>query len=79
MNKKIGTILDEGLLKMAKQKAEERHTTFNHILEEALSEYLSRRIRSKQRLSPVESSFGAIALPARTVKKISEEKIYDIE
>ena len=77
MQRKIGTLLDENLLKKAKEKAYARHTTLAHIFEEALSEYLSRETISKQRPSMVETSFGAMALPLKVVQKIAQEEIYE--
>lgn len=79
MQKKIGTVLDENLLKKAKQKAQAKHTTLNHIFEEALAEYLARQIDVKERLSEVELSFGAISLPSKVVHKIAQEDIYETE
>jgi len=78
MQRKIGTILNEDLLKKAKQKALAQHTTLNHIFEEALAEYLSRRIGLEQKLSAVEVSFGAIQLPSKVVQKIAQEEIYEV-
>ncbi len=79
MQKKIGTVLDEDLLKKVRQKALAKHTTLNRIFEEALSEYLSREIGSKQKLSAVDLSFGVIPLPSKTVQKIVQEDIYEAE
>ena len=79
MQKKIGTILNEEILKKAKQEALAQHTTLNHIFEEALSQYLSKQAGSKQKLSVVEMSFGAIRLSARAVAKIAQEDIYATE
>lgn len=79
MQKKIGTVLDENILKRAKQKAHEQHTTLNHLLEEALSEYLSRQTDSQQKASLVEMSFGVISLPLKVVQKLAREEIYETE
>jgi len=43
MQKKVGTILDENLLKMAKQKALAQHTSLSHLFTEALSKYLQEK------------------------------------
>ena len=79
MQKKIGTLLDDELLRKAKQNALAQHTTLNHIFEEALVEYLSRQIDSKQKLSAVEVSFGAMKLPLKVVERIAQEEIYEAE
>lgn len=77
MQKKFGSILEENLLNLAKEKAHQKHTTLNHILEEALSEYLSKHKKERQKLSNVEATFGIMRLPLKTVKKIIQEEIYD--
>ncbi|MDP2941778.1 MAG: hypothetical protein Q8N85_05990 [Candidatus Omnitrophota bacterium] len=79
MQKKIGTILDEELLKKAKEVALARHTSLHRIFAEALSEYLSRQFGAKQKLSAVEVSFGAIALSPQMVRNIAREEIYEVE
>jgi len=79
MQKKIGTLLEEKVLKEAKQKALEEHTTLNHIFEKALSDYLLRQSSSKQKLSTVEMSFGAMRLSSKIVQKIAQEEIYETE
>lgn len=78
MQKKVGTLLDESILKKAKEKALLQHTTLNRIFTEALSQYLSRETVTKQRFSSVESSFGASRLPVKIVRKIAQEEIYEI-
>jgi len=77
MQKKFGTILDEELLNLAKQKAQQQKTTLNHILEEALAEYLLRRQTTKQKLSTVEATFGAMKLPLKKLRQIAQEDIYE--
>lgn len=79
MQKKIGTILDEGLLERVKQRAHQQHITLNRIFEEALSEYLLRRTSQEARFSAVEASFGALKLPKKIVQKIAQEDIYETE
>lgn len=79
MQKKIGSILDEDLIKKAKLEAVAEHTTLNHILEKALADYLFRNAGGKQKLSAVEISFGVMKLPAKVVQKIAQEGIYEAE
>ncbi len=78
MQKKIGTLLDDDLVKKAKEAAFVRHTTLNRIFEEALREYLSRQ-GAGRKLSGVESSFGAMKLSPNIVRMIAHEDIYDAE
>lgn len=79
MLRKIGTLLDEDLFKKAKQRALSEHTSLHGIFEKALSEYLLRHARSKQRFSGVEMSFGVMKLPSRSVKKLAQEDMYETE
>lgn len=79
MRKKIGTILEEGLLNKAKHKAHTQHVTFSQLLEEALAEYLAKGVASPQRFSTVEASFGAIPLAPKSLRKIAKEDLYETE
>lgn len=77
MHKKFGTVLDEKLINLAKEKAHQQKTTLNHIFEEALSEYLSKHTVRPEKFSPIETSFGIFKLPLKTVEAIIQEDIYD--
>ena len=79
MQKKVGTLLEVGILQRAKERAMAQHTTLNHLFEQALSEYLGRESSSKRRFSTVETSFGAISLPPPIVWKITQEDFYETE
>jgi hypothetical protein len=79
MQKKIGTLLDQKLLNRVKEKVLEEHTTLSHLFEKALTEYLAKESRSKQRFSMVETSFGVIRLPREVVERIAQEDIYEVE
>lgn len=79
MQKKIGTLLEESLIRKAKEAAHADHTTLNHIFEAALAEYLGRRAGPRQGPSAVEASFGAIPLPLRSVRAIEREDAYGPE
>jgi hypothetical protein len=79
MQKKVGTLLDEDLFKKAKARALSEHTTLNRVFEKALSNYLSSSAHGRRKLSMVEMSFGAVKLPRRTVQKIAQEDVYDVE
>lgn len=79
MQKKIGTILDEGLLIKIKQKAHQERITLNHLFEEALLDYLIKYTSQKPQFSAVEASFGVMKLSARVAQKIAKEDIYETE
>lgn len=77
MHKKVGTILDENLLKMAKQKALAQHTSLSHLFEEALSGYLQRKTGHSLSFSTIEASFGALKISKSDLKSILEEDLYE--
>lgn len=79
MQKKVGTILDENVLKKAKENARAQHIKLNRLFEEALSEYLARQPVLEQKISTVETSFGVIPISIDIVQKIIQEEIYDTE
>jgi hypothetical protein len=62
MRRKIGTLLDERLLKRAKERAAREGKALNEILEAAIEAYLARPpVRSSQRL--VDEGWGAFRVP----------------
>jgi len=64
MRRKIGTLLDERLLKRAKGRAAQEGKALNEILEAALEAYLARQpVRSSQRL--VDEGWGAFRVTRR--------------
>ena len=75
MHKKVGTILDENLLKMAKQKALAQHTTLSHLFEEALSGYLQKKSGSSLSFFTIEASFGALKISKSDLKSVLEEDL----
>jgi len=75
MQKKVGTILDENLLKMAKQKALAQHTSLSHLFTEALSKYLQEKPASSLSFSTIEASFGALKISKPDLKSILEEDL----
>lgn len=79
MQKKVGTILDEGLLEKVKQRAHQEQLALNRVFEKALSEYLLRYAPQQAQFSAVEASFGVLKLPVEIVQKIAKEEIYDTE
>lgn len=79
MHKKIGTLLDEKLLKKVKERATAEHTTLSHLFEKALLNYLSHGRSLQVKLSTVETSFGVFRLPLETVQKIAQEDLNETE
>jgi molybdenum-dependent DNA-binding transcriptional regulator ModE len=64
MRKKIGTLLDERLVKRAQGRAAQEGKAFNDLLEAALEAYLARHsVVSGQRL--VDESWGAFRVSRR--------------
>ena len=79
MQRKIGTVLDEKILRDAKNYGAEHHIPLNHLLEEALEEYLLKLKRKTRRFSGVEASYGIFKIPAKKLKAILEEEIYEVD
>ena len=77
MQKKIGTILDDGILRQAKEAARVKHMTLKHVFEEALIQYLAGQTRSQSPISSVEASFGLFHLSKSSVRKIARMELYD--
>lgn len=75
MQKKVGTILDENLLKMAKQKALTQHISLSHLFTEALSGYLQRKTGPSLSFSTIEASFGALKISKPDLKSVLEEDL----
>jgi len=75
MQKKVGTILDENLLKMAKQKALAQHTSLSHLFTEALSRYLQEKPEPSLSFSTIEASFGALKISKPDLKSVLEEDL----
>ena len=70
MKKKIGTALDEELIKSLKVWAAKEEKTISQVIEEALTDYL-RRQRSH---SVVERTYGGMKASPETVRAIMEEE-----
>ncbi|MCX5799060.1 MAG: hypothetical protein NTU90_05805 [Proteobacteria bacterium] len=78
MQTKIGTQIDENILKKIKRLAQSEHTSIQSVFEKALSLYLYAQ-SPKRKISQAQISFGAIALPAKIVQKIAQEDLYEAE
>ncbi len=72
MRKKIGTILDDELVRRAKLAAASDGIPVSRIMETALREYLDKR-KGPKLGSVAESMFGAIPADISLVKAIMEE------
>lgn len=73
MKRKIGTVLDEDLVRRAKILAAGEGKPLQRILEEALQEYLESRSRPKK-ARVVASTWGTIKADEALVCAILEEK-----
>ncbi len=73
MKRKIGTIIDEELLRRAKVAAAAQGTPLSHILEVALRDYLDRRGRPRHG-GVVATTWGIMPADATLVKAILEEE-----
>ena len=72
MKTKIGTVIDEELLRRAKVVAAANGMALNKVLENALREYLDRR-RGPRVESVVASTWGVMPADAPLVQVIMEE------
>lgn len=68
MRQKVGTVLDEAILKRAKVRAAQEGKAFNELLEEALQAYLSRHIGTSGRRL-VEESWGVFRVTPRELRE----------
>ncbi|MGH7771965.1 MAG: hypothetical protein ACREQA_06970 [Candidatus Binatia bacterium] len=76
MRQKIGTVLDEGILKRAKVRAAQEGKAFNELLEAALQAYLSRhQAISGQRL--VEESWGVFRVTPRELRHALKGELFE--
>jgi predicted transcriptional regulator len=74
MKKKIGTIIDDGLLAGAKQRAAVEKRALSGLIEDALSGYLERSPKREDALRSLEkfASHGGL-LPQEEIEEILEE------
>jgi hypothetical protein len=73
MKTKIGTILDDGLLRQARAVAAREGKRLNAVLEEALGAYLQRKAGAS-RTGVVARTAGALRLSPRQVERILREE-----
>ena len=82
MKKKIGTMLDEGLIFRAKQVALSERQALNHLLENALKMYLDSIEKKKNagRNDVSKMTRGAMNISPKTLKAIMEEEgVYEAQ
>jgi hypothetical protein len=72
VKKKIGTALDEDLVRRARSVAAREGKRFNEVLEEALVDHLKRR--SRTRASVVERTAGSMKVGRRTIDRILRDE-----
>ncbi len=70
MKKKVGTVIDEELLRQAKLVAARDDLQLAQVFEDALRQYLQR----KGRPAHVERSRGALQAPPDLVRRVMEEE-----
>ena len=76
MRRKIGTLLDERLLKRAKERAAREGKALNELLEAALEAYLARgSARSSRRL--VDEGWGAFRVTRRQLTEALRHDLLD--
>ncbi len=79
MKKKIGTVMEERLLREAKKAALEKKEQLSRIFEEALSEYLEKRKKDRSKKEIVPKTRGLIRLSPDKLKEVMDEPgIYDV-
>ena len=76
MKKKIGTLMEEGLIYKAKRVALSQNRPLNAVLEEALSHFLQNETEKVKEKHIALSSQGVMRLPKNILKKIMEEEGY---
>ena len=76
MRQKVGTVLDEGILKRAKVRAAQEGKAFNELLEEALQAYLSRHGASSARRL-VEEGWGVFRVTPKELKEALKGEIFE--
>lgn len=74
MKKKVGTILDEKLLKTAKQVAVEQNLTISQLFEEALQSYLRLLEGESKPGNVTKQTKGAMKASPELLKAVMEEE-----
>lgn len=76
MRQKVGTALDEKILRRAKVKASQEGKAFNELLEAALQAYLSRHGGTSGRRL-VEESWGVFRVTSKELKEALKGEIFE--
>lgn len=76
MRQKVGTILEEDLVKRLRMEAAREGKPINRIMEEALRAYLNRR-RNEGNTSLVIKGWGVFRVNPKELKKAFEADVFD--
>lgn len=76
MRQKVGTVLDEDILKRAKVRAAQEGKAFSELLETALQAYLSRQGRTSGRRL-VDESWGVFRVTRKELKDALKGEILE--
>ncbi len=76
MKEKIGTILDENLVKLARQIALAQNLTISQLIEEALMKYLRGLKEENTRTNIAYQTKGAMRVPPDLLKSVMDEDSY---
>ena len=73
MKRKVGTVLDEEVLRAVKVLAARENRRLSEVIEEALREYLKRK-QLRGKVGVVRRSQGALPAPSELVREILAEE-----
>ncbi len=77
MKQKIGTVLDQRLIRQAKVYAAQRGQPLNSVLEDALRAWLDRVAAKPARPSLVAETAGSMAIDLAVLADLMAEDLYD--
>lgn len=77
MKQKIGTVLDQHLVRRAKVYAAQRGQPFNAVVEEALRALLDRAAAKAPAVSLVAQTAGSMAIDPAVLSALLAEDLYD--
>lgn len=77
MKQKIGTVLDQRLVRRAKVYAAERGQPLNAVFEDALRAWLDQAVAKRQAQSLVAGTAGNMAIDPSALKALMAEDLYD--
>ena len=79
MKKKIGTVIDENTMRLAKRKAAEEGRSISDIIQDALAEYLSKEAATPKERKAAFHLFceRPMKIPPEQLRYVLEEDIWD--